>query len=116
MDLDAVAERLGLLVGAPADSDDVLSAVGAAASWVLVATGVAVHPVTPADLLLLPDDPQQFQGMIGFSRALYLDAMASRGASVLIGDQTVDTVFTPEDLWRHWHHYFDPMTIQWGVA
>lgn len=64
----------------------------------------------------VPGDPLTFQGLVGFSRALYLDQLAARGSSVVVADQTVDTVFTPEDIYRHWRHYFSPLASAWGIA
>lgn len=97
----------------PADAR-VLEATAAAWRFVSLAEGLE-QPADPPGFTV-PDDPTVTQGLIGFARAVYLDAMASRGAQVAIGDVVVDTVYTPEDLYRHWRHYFAHLATSWGVA
>lgn len=108
LDLDTVADRVAALVGAGPADPDVVAAVDAAAEFVVTTGGIEAGEV--------PDTALAAQGMVGFSRALYLDALASRGANVVLGDQTVDTVFTPEDIYRHWRHYFASTVEEWGIA
>lgn len=113
-DRDGIAARVALAVRAAADSVDVAGAVDAAIAFVAV-TELGVEP--PDDpVAAVRADPLTTQGLFGFSRSLYVDALAARGASVAVGDGTVDTVFTPEDIYRHWRHYFVPLAAQWGVA
>lgn len=106
LDLDQIAARVADRIGTTADDPDTVAAVAAADAFVRRTCSIDT----------LPDEPDVAQGMVGFSRALYLDAFASRGANVVLGDTTVDTVFNPEDPWRHWHHFFDGLTTRWGIA
>ena len=96
-------------------SDDaaVVSATEAAWQFAAVAVGLTDDATTPTPI---PDDPIVSAGLVGFARAVYLDRIASRGSQVALGDSVTDTVFTPEDPWRHWRHYFAHLTRSWGVA
>lgn len=106
VDRAAIAAELAALLGKSTDpvDDAVTRAVDAAVEYV--------------ELTVELDDPLQAtplvdQGLIGFARAIYLDARA-RGTPGTAGD--VDLVFAPEDLWRHWRHYFEHLRTRWGMA
>lgn len=114
MTLDEVAAEVAKLLHLPAEDAAVAAATSAAWRFVELAESLAEPGDPPSSTV--PDDPVVRQGLIGFARAVYLDAVASRGSSVLLGDQTVDTVFTPEDPYRHWRHYFAGLRTSWGIA
>jgi len=64
----------------------------------------------------LQSDPITDHALIGFSRAMYLDRLASRGQVVALGDSTADSIFSPEDPWQHWRHFFEPLRVAWGIG
>ena len=64
----------------------------------------------------LQSDPITDHALIGFSRAMYLDRLASRGQVVALGDSTADSIFSPEDPWQHWRHFFEPLREAWGIG
>jgi hypothetical protein len=64
----------------------------------------------------LQSDPITDHALIGFSRAMYLDRLASRGQVVAMGDTTADSIFSPEDPWQHWRHFFEPLREAWGIG
>lgn len=109
-----VASIVANNVGVDAADALVLEATYAAWRFVTIAEGLAEASDPPTTEV--PDDPMVTQGLIGFARAVFLDQIASRGAQVALGDNVVDTVFTPEDIYRHWRHYFAPLATSWGVA
>lgn len=120
MDLTPIYARVADLVHAAPTDVAVTDAVDGAARFVARTCGlVTVDGVTgesTVDPTLIPDEADYREGLVGFARAWYLDVFASRGAQVAIGDNVVDTVFTPEDVWRHWRHYFSDLTRSYGIA
>ena len=100
------AELAGLLgLSDPADS---LAARAVDTAVEFVETTVEVSP--------LQSSPMTDNALVGFSRAMYLDRVASRGQVVPVADGNADTLFLPEDPWRHWRHFFEPLRVQWGIA
>jgi hypothetical protein len=113
-DLDPVlvAADVATNLHRPADDPVVGRAVAAAIEYVATYTGLAdLEPPGP-----VPGDALTFNGMVGFATRLYLDQYAPNGAQSAVGDNTFEPIFTPEDIYRHWHHYFDRLTVSWGVA
>lgn len=114
-DRTAIAADVAASLHVAADNDAVTRAVDAAAGYVCTVENVEIaDPADPA--ASLPDTALVAQGLIGMARAMYLDAVASRGAQVAIGDTQVDTLFTPEDVYKHWRHYFVGVAASWGFA
>jgi hypothetical protein len=113
-DVTAIATAVAGLVHVDPADPDVNRAVFAAIEFVVTAENIDLAGGTAADAL--PSDELTTHGLIGFSRALYLDVLASRGSTVAVGDSVVDTVYTPEDPYRHWRHYFAPLAEAWGYA
>lgn len=110
--VSAVAELVHV-----ADTDArVLRAVDAAAGYVVHVENVDASATPDDPVAALPSDALVESGLIGFARALYLDAIASRGQQIAVGDGVVDTLYTPEDLYRHWRHYFAAVASSWGIA
>lgn len=114
LDRDAVAARVAELVGIPAPDDAVTSAVLAAE--VMVVHAETVPASTDPAVSALPDDALTFEGMVGLSRRLFLDATVTDGSSAVLGDLVADVVYAPEDPYRHYRHFFAPLAAGWGVA
>lgn len=111
-DLAAVADRVAGNVNRPAGDPVVVAAVDAAAIY--VSTYAVGDP--DGDPAAVPDDALTASGLVVFSTRLYLDQWAPNGAMAAVGDTSVDPVFTPEDVYRHVHHYFDRLATTWGIA
>lgn len=107
VDPSVIAGRVAINVHRPADDPDVLTAVNAAIIYVQTYTGLA--ELDPAGVV--PDDPLTVIGLIGLGARMYLDQFAPNGATVAVGDSTFDPIYTPEDPYRHYHHFFDRLTV-----
>lgn len=109
----AVSDVVAANVGRDQGDAQVIEATAAAWQYACITEGrISLGdplPEVDADALIT-------QGLIGFARAVYLDQLAARGAQVALGDNVIDTVFNPEDIYRHWRHYFAPMAQSWGIA
>jgi hypothetical protein len=112
LDPVAVTAAVAANVHRPPDDELVARAVDAAIEYVAIETELAFTE-PPTDL---PDSPLVFSGMVGFAGRFYLDAYSPNGVTGAVGDDSFAPVFNPEDLYRHWHHYFDHLKIAWGVA
>lgn len=114
LDPTIVAARVAELVGVGSADPDV--AVAVAAAEILVVHAEGLEPRPDPSTSALPDDALTVEGMIGLSKRLYLDAVSNGGTSTVVADYTPDVVFSPEDPYRHYRHYFAPLAATWGVA
>ena len=107
LDRTALSAELALLLGLSGDvPPQVARSVDAAIEYAQTVLGVTE----------LQADAITNNGTIGFARSLYLDMRAARGQQVNVGDGVADNIFQPEDIWRHWRHYFEPQREAWGIA
>jgi hypothetical protein len=89
---------------------------------------VGTYTALTARGLPVPDDALTESGLVGFATRMFLDQYAPMGSSSAFGDPSFPPVFTPEDVYAHWHHYFDhldgyveatdevPASGGWGIA
>lgn len=111
---DGLIARVTARVHAPATPE------GAAAVGLAVDAAVDfVAWITGADpLAAVPRPALVDTGLEAFAVRLYLDPSAPSGALGVVGD--IDGQFgavpSPEDLYRHVHHYFDHLAVSWGFA
>lgn len=64
----------------------------------------------------LPADSLTVSGLVGFSTRIHQDAFSPNGAQVAVGDGSFEPTFLPENLWKHWRHYFTRLNPAWGVG
>jgi len=87
--------------------------------WITSAVDAAIVFVldqTNRNSVGLPSDPLTVNGLVGFATRIYLDAFSPNGSQVAIADPTFEPIFQPENLWKHWRHYFKRLYPRWGVA
>ena len=106
--LTEISDRVRVNLHAPDDDEWVEHAINAAIGYVIAWTGRAE--------LGLPSDDLTTFGLVGFAERIYLDQYGPTGAQTAVGDLSFEPMYTPEHLYRHWRHYFDHLTIGWGIA
>jgi hypothetical protein len=82
----------------------------------VLAAVIFVIDQTNRNTVGLPDDALTIEGLVGFSTRIYLDAYSPNGSQVAIADPTFEPIFQPENLWKHWRHYFRRLYPRWGIA
>lgn len=108
MPLDPAIVAAKLAAKLHADPADVESAVAAAIVYVGTYTGYDALAIG------LPDDALTVEGLVLLGERIFLDS--STGAQSAIGDGSFMPLFSPEDLAAHNHHYWDRLTVSWGIA
>jgi hypothetical protein len=100
-----IAARVAVLVARPADDPAVVEACEAAIEYVAIYTGRA-----EADPPLeVPSTALVRSGLVGYASRIYADQYAPNGSTS--GGEMFDPVISPEDLYKHWHHYFDALAV-----
>lgn len=92
----------------PGTDEAVIRSVDAAITYVARVTGRAE--------IGIPDDALTVTGLVVFAERIYLDQFAPNGAIGAIGAGEFDPMYTPEDLYRHVHHYFDGLAFTWSIS
>ena len=105
VDPTVIAAKVAVLVHRPVDDPIVLEACEAAIEYVAIYTGRAdADPV-----LEVPSTPLVRSGLVGMGQRIYVDQYAPNGT--ITGGEMFDAVLNPEDLYKHWHHYFDALEV-----
>jgi len=110
IDPDDVAAILAGHLHRPVDDVAVARAVDAAIVYVRTYTG---YDEAGLDL---PDDPLTIEGLVNLGERIYLDPSSPGGQLGAVGDPSFVPMFSPEDLAAHNHHYWDRLTVSWGIA
>ena len=104
VDLNVVAGRVADAMGNGVDAADALGAVTAADAYVRDQTNNTA----------LPDDELTVHGLVGLSVRILRDTDAVNGQPS--AGAGYDAAFTPENLYRHWRHYFVHIERGTGIA